>query len=156
MAKVKPIPDGYQSVIPYLIIDGAGDAIDWYTKSLGAKEMVRMGGPGGKVGHAELQFGDSVVMLADEYPDMGIKSPKTIGGSPVNICVYLEDVDATFDDAVKGGAKVLQPVEDKFYGDRSGQIEDPFGHVWSLMTHVEDVSPEEMERRMAEQMPPEG
>jgi PhnB protein len=156
MAKVKPIPDGYQSVIPYLIVDGAGDAIDWYTKSLGAKEMVRMGGPGGKVGHAELQFGDSVVMLADEFPDMGIKSPKTIGGSPVNLCVYLEDVDATFDDAVKGGAKVLQPVEDKFYGDRSGQIEDPFGHIWSLMTHVEDVSPEEMERRMAEQMPPEG
>jgi PhnB protein len=156
MAKVKPIPDGYQSVIPYLIVDGAGDAIDWYTKSLGAKEMVRMGGPGGKVGHAELQFGDSVVMLADEFPDMGIKSPKTIGGSPVNLCVYLEDVDATFDDAVKGGAKVLQPVEDKFYGDRSGQIEDPFGHIWSLMTHVEDVSPEEMERRTAEQMPPEG
>jgi PhnB protein len=156
MATVKPIPDGYQSVIPYLIIEDASSAIDWYTKSLGAKEMVRMGGPGGKVGHAELQFGDSVVMLADEFPDMGIKSPKTIGGSPVNICVYLEDVDATFAAAVKGGATVLQPVEDKFYGDRSGQFEDPFGHIWSLMTHVEDVSPEEMERRMAEQMPPEG
>jgi len=156
MAKVKPIPDGYQSVIPYLIIDDASSAIDWYTKSLGATEMVRMGGPGGKVGHAELKFGDSVVMLADEYPDMGIKSPKTIGGSPVTICVYLEDVDGRFAAAVEGGATVLQPVEDKFYGDRSGQLEDPFGHIWNLMTHVEDVSPEEMERRMAEQMPPEG
>ncbi len=152
MAKVKPVPDGYHSVIPYLIIDDASSAIDWYTKALGAKEIVRMPGPGGKVGHAELLFGDSIVMLADEHPDMGIKSAKTIGGSPVTICVYVEDVDAVYAAAVAGGATVLQELEDKFYGDRAGQIEDPYGHVWNLMTHIEDVSPEEMDKRAKEQM----
>ena len=151
MAAVKPIPDGYHSVIPYLIVDGAGGAIDWYTKTLGAKELVRMPMPGGKIGHAELKLGDSIVMLADEFPDMGARSPKTIGGSPVTICVYVEDVDAVYDAAVQGGATVLQPLENKFYGDRAGQVEDPYGHVWNLMTHVEDVSPEEMQKRMAEQ-----
>lgn len=153
MANVKPLPDGYHNVIPYLILDDASGAIDWYSETLGAKETVRMPMPDGKVGHAELQLGDSIVMLADEFPDMEIKSPRSLGGSPVTICLYVADVDATFGAAVAGGAKVLQNLENKFYGDRAGQIEDPYGHIWSLMTHVEDVSEEEMRKRMAEQMP---
>ena len=146
---VKPIPDGYPRVSPYLVVDGAAQAIDFYTQVLGAGERMRMGGPDGKIGHAELEFGDSVVMLADEYPDMGYVGPKAIGGTPVTIGVYVEDVDKTFDAAVKAGAKALRPVEDQFYGDRSGQIEDPFGHRWSISTHVEDVPPDEMEKRAA-------
>jgi PhnB protein len=146
---VKPIPDGYPRVSPYLVVDGAAQAIDFYTQVLGASERMRMGGPDGKIGHAELQFGDSVVMLADEYPDMGYVGPKAIGGTPVTIGVYVEDVDKTFDAAVKAGAKALRPVEDQFYGDRSGQIEDPFGHRWSISTHVEDVPPDEMQKRAA-------
>jgi PhnB protein len=146
---VKPIPDGYPRVSPYLVVDGAAQAIDFYTQVLGAGERMRMGGPDGKIGHAELEFGDSVVMLADEYPDMGYVGPKTVGGTPVTIGVYVEDVDKTFDAAVKAGAKALRPVEDQFYGDRSGQIEDPFGHRWSLQTHIEDVPPDEMQKRAA-------
>jgi PhnB protein len=146
---VKPIPDGYPRVSPYLVVDGAAQAIDFYTQVLGATERMRMGGPDGKIGHAELQFGDSVVMLADEYPDMGYVGPKAVGGTPVTIGVYVEDVDKTFDAAVKAGAKALRPVEDQFYGDRSGQIEDPFGHRWSLQTHIEDVPPDEMQKRAA-------
>jgi PhnB protein len=146
---VKPIPDGYPRVSPYLVVDGAAQAIDFYTQVLGASERMRMGGPDGKIGHAELQFGDSVVMLADEYPDMGYVGPKAVGGTPVTIGVYVEDVDKTFDAAVKAGAKALRPVEDQFYGDRSGQIEDPFGHRWSISTHVEDVPPDEMQKRAA-------
>ena len=146
---VKPIPDGYPRVSPYLVVDGAAQAIDFYTQVLGASERMRMGGPDGKIGHAELEFGDSVVMLADEYPDMGYVGPKAVGGTPVTIGVYVEDVDKTFDAAVKAGAKALRPVEDQFYGDRSGQIEDPFGHRWSISTHVEDVPPDEMEKRAA-------
>lgn len=146
---VKPIPDGYPQVSPYLIVDGAMQAIDFYTKVLGATERMRMGAPGGKIGHAELQFGDSVVMLADEFPDMGYRGPKSLGGTPVTIGVYVEDVDKTFDAAIKAGAKELRPVENQFYGDRSGQIEDAWGHRWSISTHVEDVPPEEMQRRAA-------
>ena len=146
---VKPIPDGYPRVSPYLVVDGAAQAIDFYTQVLGATERMRMGGPDGKIGHAELEFGDSVVMLADEYPDMGYVGPKAVGGTPVTIGVYVEDVDKTFDAAVKAGAKALRPVEDQFYGDRSGQIEDPFGHRWSIQTHVEDVPPDEMQKRAA-------
>jgi PhnB protein len=146
---VKPIPDGYPRVSPYLIVDGAAQAIDFYKQVLGATERMRMGGPEGRVGHAELQIGDSVVMLADEFPDMGSVGPKQIGGTPVTIGVYVEDVDKTFDTAVKAGAKSLRPVENQFYGDRSGQFEDPFGHRWSISTHVEDVSPEEMAKRAA-------
>lgn len=146
---VKPIPDGYPQVSPYLVVDGATQAIDFYTQVLGATERMRMGGPGGKVGHAELQFGDSVVMLADEFPDMGYRGPKSLGGTPVTIGVYVEDVDKTFDAAVKAGAKELRPVENQFYGDRTGQIEDPWGHRWSILTHVEDVSPDEMAKRAA-------
>jgi PhnB protein len=139
-------------VSPYLVVDGAEQAIDFYTQVLGATERMRMGGPDGKIGHAELQFGDSVVMLADEYPDMGYVGPKAVGGTPVTIGVYVEDVDKTFDAAVKAGAKSLRPVEDQFYGDRSGQLEDPFGHRWSIQTHIEDVPPEEMGKRAAEAM----
>jgi PhnB protein len=149
---VKPIPDGYPRVSPYLVVDGAAQAIDFYTQVLGATERMRMGGPDGKIGHAELQFGDSIVMLADEYPDMGYVGPKAVGGTPVTIGVYVEDVDKTFDAAVKAGAKSLRPVEDQFYGDRSGQFEDPFGHRWSIQTHIEDVPPEEMGKRAAEAM----
>ena len=146
---VKPIPDGYPQISPYLIVDGAAQAIDFYTQVLGATERMRMGGPDGKVGHAELQVGDGVVMLADEHPDMGYRGPKTIGGTPVTIGVYVEDVDKTFDAALKAGAKSLRAVENQFYGDRSGQFEDPYGHRWSVSTHVEDVPPDEMQKRAA-------
>ena len=149
MANVKPIPDGYPRVTPYLYIDGAGAAIDFYGAVLGATERMRMGGPDGKVGHAELQIGDSVIMLADEHPDMGIRGPKTIGGTPVAISVYVEDVDAVFERALKEGATELRAVDNQFYGDRSGQFEDPFGHHWSVATHVEDVPPDEMAKRAA-------
>jgi PhnB protein len=147
MAQVKPVPDGYPRVTPYLCVDGAAKAIEFYTKVFGATERMRMPAPDQKLGHAELEIGDSVVMLADEFPEMGIRSPKSIGGTPVTISVYVEDVDRAFDAAIEGGAKSLRPVEDQFYGDRVGQFEDPFGHRWSVATHVEDVSPEEMAAR---------
>jgi PhnB protein len=150
MAGVKPIPDEYPQVTPYLIVDGANAAIEFYAEVLGTTERMRLPGPDGRLGHAELQLGSSMIMLADEMPQMGILSPKTIGGSPVTISVYVEDVDAVFDRAVKAGAKALRPVEDQFYGDRSGQFEDPFGHRWSVATHTEDVPPDEMARRAAE------
>jgi PhnB protein len=149
MADVSPIPDGYHNVTPYLIIRGAARAIDYYTEVFGATERIRLPMADDKVGHAELEFGDSVIMLADEVPDMGIRSPTTLGGSPVNVHVYVDDVDGTFARAVAKGAEVLQPVEDKFYGDRAGQFRDPFGHVWSVGTHIEDVAPDEMARRAA-------
>jgi PhnB protein len=148
-SSVKPIPDGYPQVSPYLVVDGAAQAIDFYTQVLGATERMRMGGPGGTIGHAELQFADSVVMLADEFPDMGYVGPKKIGGTPVTLGVYVEDVDTTFAAAIKAGAKELRPIENQFYGDRTGQIEDPWGHRWSILTHVEDVPPEEMAKRAA-------
>ena len=150
MADVKPIPDGYPQVTPYLIVDGAAAAIDFYTRVLGAEERVRMPGPDGKIGHAELALGDSIIMLADEHPDIGFRGPKAIGGTPVTIAVYVESVDDVFAKALDAGAKSLREVEDQFYGDRSGQFEDPFGHRWNISTHVEDVSPEEMEKRAAE------
>jgi PhnB protein len=151
MANVKPIPDNYPRVTPYLIVDGADAAIRFYTNVIGATERGRLAGPDGKVGHAELALGDSLIMLADEYPDMGQRGPKSIGGTPVTISVYVEDVDAVFERALQGGATSLRPVETQFYGDRAGQFEDPFGHRWSVATHVEDVPPEEMAKR-AEQM----
>lgn len=150
MANVKPIPDGYPQVSPYLCIDGAGGAIDFYTKVFGATERVRMPDPEGKIGHAELQIGDSVIMLADEFPEMGIRSPRSVGGTPVTISVYVENVDHVFDQAIDLGATPLREVEDQFYGDRSGQFEDPFGHRWSVATHVEEVPPDEMAKRAAE------
>ncbi len=149
---VKPIPDGYPLVMPYLCVDGASAAIEFCSKVFGTTERMRMPDPEGKIGHAELQIGDSVIMLSDEYPDMGVRSPKAIGGSPVTISVYVEDVDAVFERAVDAGANVLRPVEDQFYGDRSGQFEDPFGHRWSVATHIEDVPRDEMLRRAAEAM----
>jgi PhnB protein len=149
MSPVKPIPDGYPRVTPYLVVAGAADAIDFYSRVLAAKERMRMDGPDGKVGHAELQIGDSVIMLADEFPDMQAVGPKTVGGTPVSIHVYVEDVDKTFDQAVKAGAKELQPLENKFYGDRSATFEDPFGHQWTVSTHVEDIPPDEMAKRAA-------
>ena len=152
MADVKPIPDGYPHVTPYLCVDGAAAAIEFYEKVLGAKERMRMDAEEGKLGHAELELGDSLIMLADEFPEMGVRSPKTIGGTPVTISVYVDDVDAVFDAALAAGATSVRAVEDQFYGDRSGQFEDPFGHRWSVATHVEDVPPDEMGKRMAEAM----
>jgi len=147
---VRPIPDDYPRVMAYLAIAGASAAIDFYTEILDAKERMRMPGPGDTIGHAELQIGDSVVMLSDESPEMNHRSPKAIGGSPVSLMVYVEDVDATFAKALAAGATETQPLEDKFYGDRSGSFEDPWGHQWHVASHIEDVSPEEMERRVAE------
>lgn len=146
---VKPVPDGFPTVTPYLVVDGARAAIDFYCSVLGATERVRMPAPDDKVGHAELAIGNSVIMLADEFPDIGALGPRTVGGSPVALHVYVEDVDTVFDLALSAGAKTLRPVEDKFYGDRAGQFEDPFGHRWDVATHVEDVSQEEMAKRMA-------
>ena len=146
--KVKPIPEGFNAVTPYLIVKGAADAIEFYKKIFGATERMRMPAPDGKIGHAEIQIGDSIIMLADESPEADARSPRTVGGSPVSLLLYVENVDRTVDRAVAAGAKILRPVEDKFYGDRMGGIEDPFGHLWYVGTHIEDVSPEEMKRRM--------
>jgi len=143
----KPIPDGYRTATPYLIIQGASDAIEFYQRAFGATELLRMADPQGRVGHAEIKIGDSVIMLADEHPAMGYRGPRSLGGSSVSILLYLEDVDGVFERAVKAGATAQRPVADQFYGDRSGTLEDPFGHVWTVATHVEDVPPEEMQRR---------
>ena len=144
-----PIPEDYPRVTPYLIVDGGDAAIEFYSSVLGAQERVRMAGPDGKIGHAELGIGDSVIMLADEQLDMDIRGPRTVGGTSVIVHVYVEDSDSVFERAIQAGAKSLRPVEDKFYGDRSGQFEDPFGHRWDVATHVEDVPPEEMSKRAA-------
>jgi PhnB protein len=152
MATVKPIPDGYPRVTPYLHVDGASKAIDFYRTVFGAKERMRMAGPDGRIGHAELELGNSMIMVADEHPDMNIRGPKSIGGTPVTVLVYVEDVDRAFERALKAGAKELRPVENQFYGDRSGQFEDPFGHHWNVATHVEDVPPDEMAKRAAKVM----
>lgn len=152
-SNVKAIPEGYHSVTPYLSIKGAAAAIEFYKKAFGATVEVVMGMPDGRVGHAELQIGDSRIMLADEMPDMAdavAQSPATLGGTTFGLNVYLPDVDAQFQRAVAAGATVKRPVKTQFYGDRSGTIVDPYGHVWTLSTHVEDVSPEEMKRRMAQ------
>jgi PhnB protein len=151
MAAVRPIPEGYPRVTPYLAVDGAAAAIDFYTAVLDAKERMRMPAPEGRIGHAELEIGESIIMLADEFPDMGNRAPKSVGGSPVSIMVYVEDVDATFAKALENGAKELRAVENQFYGDRSGSFEDPFGNLWHVATHVENVPPDEMEKRMAQQ-----
>ena len=148
-SKPKPVPDGYHTATPYLIVKGAAQAIEFYKKAFGATELMRMAQPGGKIGHAEIKIGDSPIMLADESPEMGARSPQSFGGSPVSILLYVEDVDTIFSQAVAAGAKVQRPVADQFYGDRTGGIEDPFGHVWYIATHTEDVSPEEMRRRAA-------
>jgi PhnB protein len=149
MANVKPIPDGYNAVIPYLYIKGAAKAIDFYKNVFGAKEVMRMPGPDGKIGHAEIKIGDSMIMISDEHPQMGALSPQSVGGSPVGLHVYVENVDAVVKKATDGGAKLTRPVKDQFYGDRSGSITDPFGHLWYVSTHVEEVSPEEIAKRAA-------
>lgn len=148
MANVKPIPEGYHSVTPYLICDGATDAIEYYKKAFGATELFRMDHEG-KIGHAELKIGDSPIMLADEYPQMGYVSPKSLGGTPVSLMIYMEDVDKAYQRAIDAGATEKQAVKDQFYGDRSGTLIDPFGHIWTIATHKEDVSMEEMNKRMA-------
>ncbi len=149
-AKVKPVPDGAQMVTPYLCIKGAAAAIDFYKKCFGATESAaRVNGPDGRVGHAEIEIGGSTIMLADEHPEIGALSPASLGGSPVMLYLRVEDVDATTAAAVAAGAKLLQPAENKFYGDRTATIEDAYGYRWTLSTHFEDVSPEELERRAA-------
>jgi PhnB protein len=147
MKKVSYIPKGYNSVTPYLVIKGAAKAIEYYKNVFGATEVVRMDDPSGRVGHAELQIGNSRIMLADENPNMGTRSAESIGASPVSLLVYIPDCDKVVAKAVAGGAKILKPVQDQFYGDRSGFIQDPFGHQWGIATHIEDVSPKEMEER---------
>lgn len=147
--KVKYIPDGYNTATPYLIVKGAEKAIDFYKKAFGANEIMRMGHDG-KIHHAEIRIGDSLIMLADEFPEMGALSPETLGGSPITMMLYFENVDQMFKQAVDAGATVERPLADQFYGDRTGGIKDPFGHKWYLATHIEDVSPEELEKRAAE------
>jgi PhnB protein len=144
----KPIPDGYHAVTPYLIVKDAAQALPFYCKAFGAEELMRFNAPGGKIGHAEIRIGDSVVMLADEYPEMGCTAPAKPGAAGVSLMVYVKDVDARFAQAVEAGAKVQRPVKDQFYGDRSGTLEDPFGHVWTLSTHKEDLSLKEIAQRM--------
>jgi PhnB protein len=146
MADVKPIPEGQEAVIPYLICRNAAAAIDFYTRAFGAEELIRLGEPG-KVGHCEMKIGSARFMLADEFPDRGALSPETIGGTPVSLYVYVESIDNFADKAVAEGLKVIRPVADQFYGDRSGYFEDPFGHKWGFATHVEDLTPEQMEER---------
>ena len=152
MSKVEYIPKGYNTVTPYLIIKGAAKAIEHYKNVFAATVVVRMDGPDGQVGHAELQIGDSRIMLADENPSMGNRSAESIGASPVSLYVYIPDCDKVVEKAVAGGAKILKPVQDQFYGDRSGFIQDPFGHLWGVATHKEDVSAKEMEERAKKAM----
>jgi PhnB protein len=152
MGSVKPIPEGYHNVTPYLFVRGATAAIDFYKNIFGATEIMRMPGPNGRIMHAELRIGDSIVMLADEDPRRGIMSPQTIGGYSVGLHVYVENVDVVIQKAVESGAKLLRPIVNQFYGDRTGSLLDPFGHMWSVATHVEDVSPEEMKKRMTAAM----
>lgn len=149
MSTVKPIPEGYTAVTAYLSVRGASKAIEFYKKVFGAKELFRMPGPNESIGHAEIQIGDARLMLADEHPAFGNKSPQAYGGTPIGLCLYTESCDQVFAKAVENGAKVVQEPTNQFYGDRSGRIEDPFGFQWTIATHVEDVSPEEMDRRAA-------
>jgi PhnB protein len=147
--KVKAIPDQYRGATPYLCVNDGAQAMEFYRKAFGAKEVMRMPMPDGKLGHAELKIGNAPIMLADEHPEMNFRSPKSIGGTPVNIVVYVKDVDALVRQAEAAGAKVLRPPADQFYGDRMATLEDPFGHSWSFATHIEDVSPEEIQQRAA-------
>ena len=145
--KTKPIPDGFHSVTPYLCVSDAARAIEFYKEAFGATELMRLEAPGGKIGHAEIKIGDSIVMLADEVPQINFRSPQTVGGPSAHFMIYVEDVDARVERAVAAGAKLTRPVKDQFYGDRTGGVEDPFSHVWFIATHIEDLSPEEIKRR---------
>jgi PhnB protein len=149
--KAKPIPEGYHTVTPYLIVKGGASAIDFYKKAFGATETFRFPMPDGSIAHAEIKIGNSRVMLAEAPPDPNYRDPKALGGTPVSMLLYVEDVDALAKQAVAAGAKVVREVKDQFYGDRTGTFEDPFGHIWTISTHVEDVTPEEMSRRAAQQ-----
>jgi PhnB protein len=149
--KGKPIPEGYHTITPYLSIKGAADAIDFYKRAFGATEVMRFAQPDGRIGHAEVRIGDSRVMLADEFPEMDFRSPHAVGGSPVHLHLYVENSDAVVNQAVAAGAKVIRPVQDQFYGDRSGSVADPYGHVWHVSTHKEDLSMEELQKRAAAQ-----
>jgi PhnB protein len=151
---VKKVPEGYHTVTPYLIVSGAAKALDYYKRAFNAEERMRHPGPEGKIMHAEIQIGDSRVMLADEFPQMGARSPQSIGGTATGLCVYVEDVDKVYTQAIAAGGKEERPLQNQFYGDRSGTLVDPFGHKWTIATHVEDVSPEEMQKRMAAMKPP--
>ena len=147
---VTPIPEGHPAVSPYLIVDDAPRALEFYKKAFGAKELMRHAGPDGRIGQAEIKIGDSIVMLADEHLEVNARSPKTVGGTPVSLHFYVKDVDAVARQATAAGAKVVRPVQDQFYGDRNGMLEDPFGHQWHVSTHIEDVSPAELRRRAAQ------
>ncbi len=151
-SKVKPIPDGHTAVTPYLTVKDAANAIDFYKKAFNATEKYRMSAPGNKIAHAEIVIGNANIMLSDEFPNMGVTGPQTLGGTPVGIMLYVDDVDSVAERAVRAGAKIKQPVENKFYGDRMGTLEDPFGHKWFVATHIEDVPPEELRRRAEEMM----
>ena len=155
-SKVKPIPEGYHTATPYLILKDAAQGIEFYKRAFAATEIMRFPAPGGRIGHAEIKIGDSHIMLADEFLDMGHKSPKSLGGTPVSIMLYVDDVDETAAQAVSAGGKLTRPVKDQFYGDRSGTVEDPFGHVWHISTHKEDIVPAEMDRRVKEAMKQQG
>jgi PhnB protein len=144
---VQPVPVGYHTVTPYLIVRNAARALDFYKRAFGATELCRMADPSGKIGHAEIRIGNSCIMLADEFPEMGARSPESIGGSPISLYVYVENVDTVAQQAIDAGATVDQPVKDQFYGDRSGCFLDPFGHKWTISTHIEDLSPEEIDKR---------
>ena len=148
---VKPIPEGYRSVTPHLYVNGGAQALDFYQKAFGAEEIMRVPMPDGRLGHAEFRIGDSVIMLADEFPEMNVRGPKSLGGAGISLALYVQDVDKFVERAVAAGAKLTQPVQNKFYGDRSGTIEDPYGHVWHVSTHIEDVSEEELKRRASQQ-----
>jgi PhnB protein len=157
MAKqVRAIPEGHHTVTPYLIVGDAAAAIAFYKKAFGAEELMRVAAPNGKIGHAEIRIGDSVIMLADEYPDMNARGPHAFGGSPVSIHLYVEDVDAVAGQAIAAGATVVRPVQDQFYGDRSGSFTDPFGHSWHVATHKEDLTPEELDKRVKAAMAQHG
>ena len=150
--QVKPIPQGFHSVTPYLTLSDAARALDFYKRAFGAREVMRMDGPGGKIGHAEIQIGDSRIMLGDEMPGTGCQSPQSLGGTTSGIMLYVENADAVFNQAVSAGAQVEAPLADMFWGDRYGKLKDPFGHSWSVATHKEDVAPAEMSKRMQEAM----
>jgi PhnB protein len=153
---VKPIPEGYHTVTPYLYIKGAAKALEFYKKAFGAVELFRMAGPDGRIGHAEIRIGDSMIMIADEHPEMGVKGPEAYGGTTVGICLYVEDVDTLYKRAIAAGGKEVRPLMDQFYGDRSGTLNDPFGHTWTIATHKEDVPQQEMEKRAQEWMKKQG
>jgi PhnB protein len=155
-AKVAPIPSGYHTVTAYLTLDDCARAIDFYKKAFGAQEMMRMDGPAGKIGHAEIKIGDSVIMLADEMPGSGARAPKSVGGTTAGIFLYVKDIDSSYKQAIDAGAKADMPPADMFWGDRFGKLTDPFGHSWAIATHKEDVAPEEMRTRMKQEMAKRG